>query len=128
MTYLFHLIQPREKLRITRQAIAKMLNIPLNLIIRVECWTYVIFIHRQDRGGQFISYRKLQEWHNAVASQIQKCDNLSQLNSLWIAIELDCYRYPTQYADNYLEFVQRVWNDRRSQLNHKSRISLSANY
>ncbi|MDJ0649221.1 MAG: hypothetical protein QNJ60_10995 [Xenococcaceae cyanobacterium MO_188.B19] len=128
MTYLFHLLQPQEKLRITKNAIAKMLNIPLNLIIRVECWTYVIFIHRQDRGGQFISYRQLREWQNAVASQIQKCQNLSQLNSLWIAIELDWYRYQAQYADNYLEFVQGVWSDRKSQLNQQSRISLAANY
>ena len=128
MTYLFHLLQPKEKLRITRQAVAKMLNIPLNLIIRVECWTYVIFVHRQDRGGQFISYRKLREWQNAVASQIQKCQNLSQLNSLWIAIELDLHRYQKQYTDNYLEFVQRVWSDRRGKLNQKSRISLAANY
>ncbi len=128
MTYLFHLLQPQEKLRITKNAIAKMLNIPLNLIIRVECWTYVIFIHRQDRGGQFISYRQLREWQNAVASQIQKCQNLSQLNSLWIAIELDWYRYQAQYADNYLEFIQGVWSDRKSQLNQQSRISLAANY
>ena len=114
MTYLFHLIQPGEKLHITRSAIAKMLNLPLNLIIRVECWNYVIFVHRQDRGGQFISYRKLKQWQNAVASQIQKCESLSQLNSLWIAIELDWYRYSAQYSDNYLKFVQAIWSEKFS--------------
>lgn len=128
MTYLFHLLQPRQKLHITKNTIARLLNIPINFIIKVECWTDVIFIHRQDRGGQFISYRRLKEWQNAVASQIQKCQSLSQLNSLWIAMELDYYRYQQQYCDNYLQFVQQVWSNQKIQLGKKSGISLAANY
>ncbi len=128
MTYLFHLLQPRQKLHITKNTIARLLNIPINLIIKVECWTHVIFIHRQDRGGQFISYRRFKEWQNAVASQIQKCQSLSQLNSLWIAMELDYHRYQQQYCDNYLQFVQQVWSNQKNQLGKKSGISLAANY
>jgi len=35
--------------------LAKLLKIPKHLIVRVECWAYVVFVHRQDKGGQFIS-------------------------------------------------------------------------
>lgn len=128
MTYLFHLIEPGKKLRITKKAIAKMLNLPLHLIVRVECWTYVIFIHRQDRGGQFISYRRFKEWQNAVASHIQKCQTLSQLNSLWIAIELDWHRYSAQYPDKYLEFVRQIWSETFASLSQSRSSGLRAIY
>ena len=128
MTYLFHLIEPGKKLRITKKTIAKLLNLPLHLIVRVECWTYVIFIHRQDRGGQFISYRRLRQWRNAVASQIQKCQTLSQLNSLWIAIELDWHRYSAQYSDKYLKFVRQIWNKTFASLSQSGSSGLKAIY
>jgi hypothetical protein len=65
--------------------------------VRVECLAYVLFVHRTDKGGQFISYRRLQHWLNAVAYQIQNCSTCQQLRStllvrfaqsLWLAIEM----------------------------------------
>src|SRR4028119_2192963 len=98
MTPLFRRLQPRQKFRITISALAKhavrliaqLLKIPKHCIVRIECWAYVIFVHRTDKGGQFISYRRLQHWLNAVAYQIQKCSSCEQLRSLWLAIEDDC--------------------------------------
>jgi len=55
MTPLFRRLQPRQKFRITIGAIAQLLKIPKHLIVRIECWAYIIFVHRGDKGGQFIS-------------------------------------------------------------------------
>ena len=70
MSTLFRRLQPAQKFRISVSCIAKLLRIPKHLIVRLECWAYVLFIHRRDKGGEFISYRQLQQWKNAVACQI----------------------------------------------------------
>jgi hypothetical protein len=102
MTRLFHRLQPPQKFRINISDIAQLLKIPKHLIVRVECWAYIIFVHRLDKGGQFISYRKLQQWRNAVASQIQNCQTFSEMRwslceppkaSLWTAIEDDYLKW-----------------------------------
>jgi hypothetical protein len=111
MTKLFRRLQPAKKFRITKSAIAQLLKIPQHLIVRVECWAYVLFIHRQDKGGQFISYRKLQQWQNAVACQIQNCSTWQQLRSLWLAIEDDFKLHKTQYDEHY-SFLYQIWTKR----------------
>ena len=67
MTILFRRIKPYT-FPITLDLIAKFLHIPKSLIVRAECWAYVLFVHRRDKGGQFISYRKLAMWLKAIAS------------------------------------------------------------
>jgi hypothetical protein len=109
MTTLFRRLQPRQKFRITLRAIAQCLKIPKHLIVRVECWEYVIFVHRQDKGGQFISYRQLRQWQNAVACQIQTCSTWQQLRSLWLAIENDYKQHKKQYNDEHYPFVCKIW-------------------
>ncbi|WP_446400273.1 hypothetical protein [Coleofasciculus sp. C1-SOL-03] len=47
----------------------------------MESWAYIVFVHRRDKGGQFISYRQLRQWFNAIACQ--------QLRQLWLLIESD---------------------------------------
>ena len=128
MTKLFRRLQPAKKFRITISALAKhavrliaqLLKIPQHLIVRVECWAYVLFIHRQDKGGQFISYRKLQQWQNAVACQIQNCSTWQQLRSallvrfaqsLWLTIEDDFNLHKTQYEEHY-SFLYQIWTKR----------------
>jgi hypothetical protein len=112
MTPLFRRLQPRQKFRITISAIAQLLKIPKHLIVRIECWAYVLFIHRQDKGGQFISYRKLQQWQNAVACQIQNCSTWQQLRSLWQVIEGDRKKHKTQYNDEHHSFLDKIWTKR----------------
>jgi hypothetical protein len=68
MTALFRRINPAQKFRITKHQIAKLLRIPESLIVKIESWLYVIFVHRLDKGGQFISYRQMEQWKNAIAS------------------------------------------------------------
>ncbi len=55
MTTLFRRLQSRQKFRITINGIAQLLKIPKHLIVRIECWAYIIFVHRTDKGGQFLS-------------------------------------------------------------------------
>ena len=121
MTTLFRRLQPAKKFRITLWAIAlrapakliaQLLKIPKHLIVRIECWAYVVFVHRTDKGGQFISYRKLQQWINAVAYQIQNCSTSQELRSLWQAIEEDCKKHKTQYDDKHQPFLCKIWTKR----------------
>ncbi|NET05021.1 MAG: hypothetical protein F6K09_27095 [Merismopedia sp. SIO2A8] len=108
MTTLFDCLQPAQKFRISIGDIARMLRIPQHLIVRVECWAYVVFVHRRDVGGQFISYRKLEQWKNAVACQIQKCSTIPQLQKLWLDIIKDCRKYKKQYEKGIRQFLLRI--------------------
>jgi hypothetical protein len=112
MTTLFRRLQPAKKFRITISALAQLLKIPKHLIVRIECWAYVVFVHRQDKGGQFISYRKLPQWQNAVACQIQNCSTWQQLRSLWQVIEGDRKKHETQYNDEQHSFLEKNWTKR----------------
>ncbi len=112
MTALFQSVQPSKKFRLTLSSIARFLRIPKQLIVRVECWEYVLFVHRRGKGGRFISYRQLQEWQNAVACQIQKCSTLQQLCNLWRIIEQDEQKHKNQYPDAFIPFLQQIWAKR----------------
>jgi hypothetical protein len=124
MTPLFRRLQPRQKFRITVGAIAQLLKIPKHLIVRVECWAYVIFVHRRERGGQFVSYRQLRQWQNAVACQIQNCSTWQQLRSLWLEIEEDCKKHNKQYNKKYQSFLFQIWTKQWNKLWNKQQHTL----
>ncbi|NEQ20378.1 MAG: hypothetical protein F6K28_14255 [Microcoleus sp. SIO2G3] len=109
MTTLFSRLQPAQKFRISITCIAQLLKIPKHLILRVESWGYVLFVYRQDRGGQFISYRQLQQWRNAVGYQIQNCSTCQQLHSLWLAIEGDRKKHNKQYDNEHYPSLLKIW-------------------
>ena len=108
MTILFRRINPAEKFRITKRQIAKFLRIPESLIVKIESWLYVLFVHRLDKGGQFISYRQLEQWKNAVACQLQKCSTREQLQRLWNAITFDHIKHKNQYLVSVLPFLENI--------------------
>ena len=116
MTPLFRRIQPSKKLRITVRSIAQMLKIRQNLIKRVESWANVVFVHRLDKGGQFISYRKLQEWQNAIAHQIQNCPTVSELSKLATFIRHDSRKFKKQYFPQTLDFLTQMCIERQDTL------------
>ncbi len=109
MTALFRRINPTQKFRITKHQIAKLLRIPESLIVKIQSWLYVIFVHRLDKGGQFISYRQMEQWKNAIACQLQKCSTQQQLQHLWNTIEQDNTKHNKQYADAVLPFLKKIW-------------------
>ncbi|NEO29670.1 MAG: hypothetical protein F6K36_04310 [Symploca sp. SIO3C6] len=124
MSKLFNRLQPKEKFRISVSDIAKFLRIPQQLIVRIECWKYVLFVHRRDVGGQFISYRKLQQWLIATACHIQKCSALSQLLKLLIEIREDSQKYEKQYSTQHHLFLSQVWFQRWNTLVSQERQQL----
>ena len=112
MTTLFRRLQPAQKFRISVACIAQVLKIPKHLIVRIECWAYVVFVHRTDKGGQFLSYRSLQHWINAVAYQIQNSSTCQQLRQLWLEIEEDYTKHNNQYNDKSHPFLLQLWTKR----------------
>ena len=106
---LFARIQPQKTFHITIKNVAKLLGIPPKMIVRIEKWEYVLFVHRRDIGGQFISYRRLKNWQNAVAMKIKSCCKRGPLLKLWFAIQNDRKKYAKQYQEAYSDFVQRAW-------------------
>ena len=113
MTPLFRRIQPSKKLRITVRSIAQMLKIPQNQIKRVESWANVVFVHRRDKGGQFLSYRRLQEWQNAIAHHIQTCPTLRELSQLKTSIQYDSRKFKKQYLQKTLDFLIEMCIERQ---------------
>ena len=120
---LFHRIQPQKTFHITIKNVAKLLGIPPKIIVRIEKWPYVLFVHRRDIGGQFISYRKLKNWQNAVAIKIKTCYKKHKLDNLWLTIQNDSKKYAKQYQQAYHDFVEQVWNQQWDKLVMKERGS-----
>lgn len=120
MSVLFRRIKPAENFRITKYQIAKFLKIPVSKIVKVELWFYVVYVHRQDRGGQFISYRQIEQWKNAVACQLQKCSTCQQLQNLWSAIAIDYNKYQKQYHASILPFLQKIMEKCRAAILQES--------
>lgn len=115
MTILFRRIQPCT-FPITIDLIAKFLGIPKSMIVRIERWAYVLFVHRCDKGGQFISYRKLAMWIEAIASLIQTCATLDDLWQVGLWIKQECEKF--EYAKPVLEYLRSVWAKHRDYLRH----------
>jgi hypothetical protein len=113
MTTLFRRIKPNS-FPITLDLIAKFLHIPKSLIVRTECWPYVLFVHRCDKGGQFISYRKLAMWLEAVVSIIQTCTTHDDLWQVGLWIKQECEKF--DYDKPVLEYLRRVWAKHRDYL------------
>ncbi|HEY9665315.1 MAG TPA: hypothetical protein V6C91_00845, partial [Coleofasciculaceae cyanobacterium] len=87
------------------------LGISKSLIVRAERWAYVLFIHRCDRGGQFISYRKLAMWIKAVVTIIQTCTTLEDLWEVGLWIKQECEKF--DYEKSTLEYLRSAWAKHR---------------
>ncbi|GET39017.1 hypothetical protein [Microseira wollei] len=111
MTTLFRRVDPAKKFRITKGEIARILGVAESIIVKFECWPFVLFVHRKDIGGQFVSYRVLEHWKNAIASQFQQCSTLQQLNHLWSTLKNDRKKHRKQYEDSVLSFLQKIWQE-----------------
>ena len=107
---IFARIQPQKTFHVTIKNVAKLLGIPPKIIVRIEKWPYVLFIHRRDIGGQFISYRKLKNWQNAIAMKIKNCSKQKKLLMLWVTIILDSKKYAKQYEAAYHNFVDNMFH------------------
>lgn len=116
MSRLFRQIQPAQRFHLSLRYIAHCLKIPLSAIARVECWAYVVFIHRCDRGGQFISYRSLNRWTRTIAQMIQTSPTLEELLKLGYSIREEAEEFKEKYSSTMLNYWRQLWAERRDKL------------
>jgi hypothetical protein len=93
-----------------------MLRIPLSAIARIERWAYVLFVHRRDKGGQFISYRQLNRWMRALAHMVQTSPTLEDLKQLGFWIKQESEKFEDRYSPNGLNYLRQLWAQRRDDL------------
>ena len=121
---IFARIQPQQTFHITIKNVAKLLGIPPEMIARIEKWPYVLFVHRRDIGGQFISYRKLKNWQNAIAMKIQTCNKHKKLLALWVSIILDRKKYAKQYDGAYHTFVDKIFHQQWQKILYRNSVNI----
>jgi hypothetical protein len=112
MTTLFRRIQPPKTFRLTVALLAKYLKIPESLIVRFECWQNVLFAHRTDRGGQFVSYRQMQLWWDEIALLFETCHSPTALQLLGFQIKEDSQKF-SDYYQEMIEDLRQLWTKRR---------------
>ena len=112
-------IQPQKTLKVSIQDVAKLLGISPKKIVRIENWANVLFVHRRDIGGQFISYRRLRNWKNAVAMTINNCYRRERLKVLWRVIYKDRMKYAKQYRDDFYAFVSDAFSKQWTKVFYK---------
>ncbi|MBD2102963.1 hypothetical protein [Leptolyngbya sp. FACHB-261] len=113
MRQLLHTINPHQ-FQLQLSDIASYLGIPANLILRFEQWANVLFVHRQDRGGQFISYRQLRQWLQACIQAIHHCkthQNLQELGQIFKA-EFQRFAYPA----DIIAYLRQLWQQQKARL------------
>lgn len=91
--------------------------------MRIERWNYVLFVHRRDRGGQFISCRVLAYWIRRVTRMIQICPNIEGLNQLKLSIKQEVVKFPDRYPSNLLNHWQELLAKQEEKLKSSSRAS-----
>jgi hypothetical protein len=116
MTNLFRRIQPAQRFHFNSRYIAHILKIPLSVIVRIERWAYVVFVHRRDKGGQFVSYRTLNRWMRAIARMIQTSPTLEDLKQLGLGIKQESLKFEDRYSAIVLSYLRKLWAQRRDQL------------
>ncbi|HEY9892965.1 MAG TPA: hypothetical protein V6D37_14400 [Candidatus Sericytochromatia bacterium] len=116
VTSLFRRIQPAQRFHLTPRYIAHILRIPLSAIARIERWAYVLFVHRRDKGGQFISYRQLNRWMRTIAHMIQTSPTLEDLKQLGFWLKQESKKFEDRYSPNGLNYLRQLWAQRRDKL------------
>lgn len=116
MTILFRRIQPATRFHLSLRYIAHVLKIPLSEIVRIERWAYVLFVHRRDKGGQFVSYRTLARWIRTIAHMIQTSSTLEDLRQLGLGIKQESIKFEDRYSAIALNYLRQLWAQRRDQL------------
>ena len=110
--HLTQVLQPQ--LCISLLQVARFLGIPKSSICRIEHWTHVLFVHRADQGGQFISYRKFAAWSEACARTILSCTDLRLLEWLGHVIKSEVQRFT--YPEDVLVYWRHLWQRRYREL------------
>ncbi|MBD2102840.1 hypothetical protein [Leptolyngbya sp. FACHB-261] len=113
MRKLLQAINPRQ-FEISLSYLATYLGIPPDCILRFEQWAQVLFVHRKDRGGQFVSYRSLIHWLEACVQAIRACETHQALQEFGQLLKTEIERFT--YAPDAVAYLRRLWQQRKAQL------------
>lgn len=116
MTSLFRRIKPAERFQFNARHLAHILKIQRLTIVRIERWAYIVFLHRSDKGGQFVSYRQLNRWTRAIAHMIQTSPTLEDLWQIGEGIKQETIKFEDRYSASTLEYLRQLWAERRDKL------------
>ncbi len=116
MSNLFRRIQPAQRFLLSPRYMAHFLKIQRLLIVGIERWAYVVFVHRRDKGGQFVSYRTLARWIRAIAHMIQTSPTLEDLKQLGLGIKQESIKFEDKYSASVLDYLRQLWAQRRDEL------------
>jgi len=116
MTSIFHRIRPAQKFNFNARHIAHILKIRHLFIVKIERWAYVLFVHRRDKGGQFVSYRQLNRWVTAIAHMIQLSPSLEDLRQIGQGLHQESVQFEDRYSESTLDYLRQLWAERRDWL------------
>jgi len=114
MQPLRHRISPKTFV-ISLTQIAKHLKINPERILNWKKWHNVLWVHIEEVGGYFISYRKLEQWIVACSVLMRYCSNLSTLNTIWQSILQEAQRY----TEDALFRLETIWQERHTHLSNR---------
>lgn len=88
------------------------------LRLQIEGEKLCALLRQHNYRGQFISYRKLKLWLDAITVLIQKTKTLDELWQLGLWIRQECKKF--NYAEPVVEYLRCVWAKHRDNLRRLS--------
>ena len=101
----------RNKLK---QEVAKLKNIAIERIKRLECWCDQLWVVITGVRAQFVSYRLLPSWLNQAIAIIKNTANLEELETVGEIIGEEAKKHP--YEAEALEQLRQAYAEQREHL------------
>ena len=97
-----------------KQEVAKLKNIAIERIERLECWKDQLWIVITGVRAQFVSYRLLPSWLNQAIAIIKNTANLEELETVGKIIGEEAKNHP--YEAQALEKLRQAYAEQREYL------------
>ena len=97
-----------------KQEIAKLKNVPIERIERLECWKDQLWIVITGVRAQFVSYRLLPSWINQAIKVIKNTANLEELETVGKIIGEEAKNH--HYEAEALEKLRQAYAEQREYL------------
>lgn len=94
--------------------VAKLKNIAVERIERLECWKDQLWIVIQGVGARWVSYRLLPSWINQAIAIINNTANLEELETVGQIISEEAKNHP--YETESLEQLRQAYAQQRKHL------------
>lgn len=97
-----------------KQEVAKLLNIAIERIERLECWQNQLWIVITGVRAKFVSYRLLPSWLNQAINVLKNTANLEELETVGKIIGEEAKNHP--YEAEALEQLRQAYAQQREYL------------